>query len=104
MSHEDTAAVIRDPRVAHVVFTGSVTGGRRIQGLIGDRFIGAGLELGGKDPAYVAADADLALTVANLVAGACYNAGQSCCAVERVASTGELSFSTASSGRATRTP
>jgi acyl-CoA reductase-like NAD-dependent aldehyde dehydrogenase len=70
--------------VAHVVFTGSVTGGRRIQGLIGDRFIGAGLELGGKDPAYVAADADLALTVANLVEGACYNAGQSCCAVERV--------------------
>lgn len=84
LSHEDTAAVIRDPRVAHVVFTGSVTGGRHIQGLIGERFIGAGLELGGKDPAYVAGDADLAFAVANLVEGACYNAGQSCCAVERV--------------------
>ena len=84
LSHEDTAAVIRDPRVAHVVFTGSVAGGRHIQGLIGDRFIAAGLELGGKDPAYVAADADLAFAVANLVEGACYNAGQSCCAVERV--------------------
>ncbi len=84
LSHEDTAAVIRDPRVDHVVFTGSVNGGRHIQGLIGERFIGAGLELGGKDPAYVAGDADLAFAAANLVEGACYNAGQSCCAVERV--------------------
>ena len=39
---------------------------------------------GGKDPAYVAADADLDFAVANVIDGACYNAGQSCCAVERV--------------------
>ncbi len=59
-------------------------GGQHIQRLLGDRLIGAGLELGGKDPAYVAADADIAFAAANLVEGACYNAGQSCCAVERV--------------------
>ena len=43
-----------------------------------------GLELGGNDPAYVAADCDLAQTVENVVDGAIFNAGQSCCAVERV--------------------
>ncbi len=84
LNHADTAAVIQDPRVAHVVFTGSVEGGRRIQQVAADRFIGVGLELGGKDPAYVAADADLAMAVPLIVEGACYNAGQSCCAVERV--------------------
>jgi acyl-CoA reductase-like NAD-dependent aldehyde dehydrogenase len=62
LNHDETAAVIRDPRVAHVVFTGSVPGGRQIQNAIGRRFIGAGLELGGKDPAYGAADADLDFT------------------------------------------
>jgi acyl-CoA reductase-like NAD-dependent aldehyde dehydrogenase len=46
-------------------------------------FIDVGLELGGKDAAYVAEDADLAFAVPNVVDGACYNAGQSCCAVER---------------------
>ena len=84
LDHADTAEVVRDPRVAHVVFTGSVGGGRRIQSAASGRFIDVGLELGGKDPAYVAADADLDLTVAPIVEGACYNAGQSCCAVERV--------------------
>src|SRR5262249_37802329 len=48
------------------------------------RFIGVGLELGGKDPAYVRADADLAHAVANVVDGAFYNSGQSCCGVERI--------------------
>lgn len=84
LNHEDTAAVIQDPRVAHVVFTGSVRGGRLISRAAAGRFIDVGLELGGKDPAYVAADADLDVAVTNLVEGACYNAGQSCCAVERV--------------------
>ncbi|KAH8997579.1 succinate semialdehyde dehydrogenase [Lactarius akahatsu] len=45
-------------------------------------FKGVALELGGKDPAYVRADADLAYTVAELVDGAFFNSGQSCCAVE----------------------
>ena len=83
LDHADTAAVVQDPRVSHVVFTGSVAGGRRIQQAAAGRFIGVGLELGGKDPAYVAADADLDFAVPLIVEGACYNAGQSCCAVER---------------------
>src|SRR5262249_35579561 len=48
------------------------------------RFVEVGLELGGKDPAYVAEDADLDFSIENVVDGACYNAGQSCCAVERI--------------------
>jgi acyl-CoA reductase-like NAD-dependent aldehyde dehydrogenase len=84
LDHDDTAAVIQDPRVDHVVFTGSVAGGRQIQNAVGGRFIGAGLELGGKDPAYVAADADLDFTVPAVVEGGLYNAGQSCCGIERV--------------------
>jgi acyl-CoA reductase-like NAD-dependent aldehyde dehydrogenase len=84
IDHAQTAALLTDPRVAHAVFTGSVAGGRSVQRAAAGRFIDVGLELGGKDPAYVAADADLAHAVAGIVDGACYNAGQSCCAVERV--------------------
>lgn len=79
-----TEKVVADPRVNAVLFTGSVLGGHRIQAAAKDRFIPVGLELGGNDPAYVAADADLDKTVENVVDGAIYNAGQSCCAVERV--------------------
>ncbi len=84
LTHEQTARVIGDSRVSHVAFTGSVEGGRQIHQAVASRLIDVGLELGGKDPAYVAADADLQFAVENLVDGACYNAGQSCCAVERV--------------------
>ncbi len=83
LSHEKTSAVINDPRVAHVSFTGSVDGGRAVHREIGHRLIDAGLELGGKDPAYIAEDADLEFAAANVVEGACYNAGQSCCGIER---------------------
>ncbi len=84
LDHPTTAKVVQDPRVAHVAFTGSVAGGRAVHQQVAGRFIDVGLELGGKDPAYVAADADLERSVAGVVDGACYNAGQSCCAVERV--------------------
>ncbi len=84
LSHGQTIGLVRDARVDHVSFTGSVDGGRRIHQAAAGRFVDVGLELGGKDPAYVAEDADLAFTVPNVVAGALYNAGQSCCAVERV--------------------
>lgn len=85
LTHDQTAELIGDRRIAHISFTGSVEGGQRIyQAVAKSRLIDAGLELGGKDPAYVAADADLDYAAANLVDGACYNAGQSCCAVERV--------------------
>ena len=85
IDHAQAARVIADPRVAHLSFTGSVRGGHEVyRAAAAERFIDVGLELGGKDAAYVAADADLAHAVAGVVDGACYNAGQSCCAVERV--------------------
>ena len=48
------------------------------------RFVGMGLELGGKDPAYVREDADLEHAVENLVDGSFFNSGQSCCGIERI--------------------
>ncbi len=82
--HPTSEKIVGDPRVDLVLFTGSVFGGHRIQEAASKRFVHLGLELGGNDPAYVAADADIAKTADNVVDGACYNAGQSCCAVERV--------------------
>lgn len=84
MTHEDTLKLIGSEGVDFVAFTGSVEGGRTVQRAAADRFIGLGLELGGKDPAYVRADADLANAVENLVDGAFFNSGQSCCGVERI--------------------
>ncbi len=84
MDHSRTADLIGDDRIAHVAFTGSVQGGAAIHRVAAQRFIDCGLELGGNDPAYLAEDADLSTATANIVEGACYNAGQSCCAVERV--------------------
>jgi acyl-CoA reductase-like NAD-dependent aldehyde dehydrogenase len=85
IGHGETGRLLADPRIDHVAFTGSVAGGREVyRTTAAARFVDVGLELGGKDPAYVAEDADLDFAVANVVDGACYNAGQSCCAVERV--------------------
>jgi len=84
MGHAATERLIRDDRIDFVAFTGSVPGGHAIQHAIADRFIGAGLELGGKDPAWVRADADLDFAVENLVDGAFFNSGQSCCGIERI--------------------
>lgn len=83
-SHEVSAALVAHELVDHVVFTGSVKGGREISQAAAGKWMQIGYELGGCDPAYVAGDADLESTVANIVDGAIYNAGQSCCAVERV--------------------
>lgn len=84
VTHGQTAELIADPRIHHVTFTGSVEGGHEVYREAAKRFIDVGLELGGKDPAYIAEDADLDFAVENVIDGACYNAGQSCCAVERV--------------------
>ncbi|WP_025763371.1 aldehyde dehydrogenase family protein [Dyadobacter tibetensis] len=84
LSHEQVAQVIGDSRVDFVAFTGSVEGGKAVQRAIGERFIVAGLELGGKDPAYVRSDANLEEAIENLVDGAFFNSGQSCCGVERI--------------------
>ena len=84
MNHGQVSQVIADPRIGFVAFTGSVAGGHAVQRAAAARFIATGLELGGKDPAYVRADAPLAAAVENLVDGAFFNSGQSCCAVERI--------------------
>jgi acyl-CoA reductase-like NAD-dependent aldehyde dehydrogenase len=84
LSHDSVARVIDDSRVDFVAFTGSVEGGHAVQAAASKRFIGSGLELGGKDPAYVRADADLAHAVENLIDGAMFNSGQSCCGIERI--------------------
>jgi acyl-CoA reductase-like NAD-dependent aldehyde dehydrogenase len=84
LSHEDTERVVKDPRVAFVAFTGSVAGGHAIQRAVAERFVGTGLELGGCDPAYVRHDANLAHAVENIVDGAFFNSGQSCCGIQRI--------------------
>jgi acyl-CoA reductase-like NAD-dependent aldehyde dehydrogenase len=84
LDHAQVARVISDSRISFVAFTGSVPGGHAVQQAAAKRFIATGLELGGKDPGYVRADADLAFAVENLVDGAYFNSGQSCCAIERI--------------------
>ncbi len=84
MSHEMTEKTIGDPRVDYVAFTGSVSGGHAVVKAASGRFINVGLELGGKDPAYVRADANLPFAIENLVDGAFFNSGQSCCGKERL--------------------
>ena len=84
MSHDQVARTIGDARVDFVAFTGSVAGGHAVQAAAAKRFIAIGLELGGKDPAYVRADADLKYAVENLVDGSYFNSGQSCCGIERI--------------------
>jgi acyl-CoA reductase-like NAD-dependent aldehyde dehydrogenase len=84
MSHEDTERAIRDARVDFVAFTGSVAGGHAVQRAASERFIGTGLELGGCDPVYVRNDANLAHAVENIVDGAYFNSGQSCCGLQRI--------------------
>jgi len=84
MNHAQVGKVIQDSRIDFVAFTGSVAGGKAIQRAVGKRFISAGLELGGKDPAYVRADANVENAVENLVDGAYFNSGQSCCGIERI--------------------
>ncbi|KAL1902338.1 hypothetical protein Sste5346_001314 [Sporothrix stenoceras] len=77
-------SIVRNPLIAHVCFTGSVAGGLAVQKAAADRIVNVGLELGGKDPAYVREDVDIAWAAENIVDGCVFNSGQSCCAVERV--------------------
>ncbi|GAW10046.1 succinate semialdehyde dehydrogenase [Lentinula edodes] len=86
LSPELTRHAVENKNVQFVSFTGSVGGGKKVEeaAVNAKGFKGVALELGGKDPAYVRADADLDYTVAELVDGAMYNSGQSCCAIERI--------------------
>ncbi len=77
------AAVVALP-VDGVFFTGSYATGRRIAETVAPRMVRLQLELGGKDPIYVADDVDVTKTAAMVADGAFYNSGQSCCAVERI--------------------
>jgi len=84
LSHEQAADIISGKLANMVCFTGSVPGGQAIERAAAGHFLSVGLELGGKDPAYVRADANLAHAVENLVDGAFFNSGQSCCGIERI--------------------
>lgn len=84
LSHEQTGEIVAGGQVDMVCFTGSVPGGAAMERSAAGRFIPLGLELGGKDPAYVRADADLGFAIENLVDGAFFNSGQSCCGIERI--------------------
>ncbi|TWC44568.1 acyl-CoA reductase-like NAD-dependent aldehyde dehydrogenase [Pseudomonas sp. SJZ080] len=84
LDHQQTSAIIASGRVHQVNFTGSVEAGKAMETAATGRFIGVGLELGGKDPAYVRTDANLEHAVENLVDGSFFNSGQSCCAIERI--------------------
>ncbi|WP_340116300.1 aldehyde dehydrogenase family protein [Pelagibius sp. 7325] len=84
MSHGQVGKVISSRLADQVNFTGSVEAGKVIEQAAAGQFIGVGLELGGKDPAYVRADANLDYAVENTVDGAFFNSGQSCCGIERI--------------------
>ena len=84
MDHDQVGEVVSDSRIDHVAFTGSVEGGRAVHRASAGRFIAVGLELGGKDPAYVREDSDPVYAAENIVDGAFFNSGQSCCGIERV--------------------
>ena len=84
IGHGDTAKMIAHDDIAGVYFTGSVEAGKKVQQALTHKFVPCGLELGGKDPAYVRADADVDWVAENLVDGAFFNSGQSCCGIERI--------------------
>lgn len=77
-------ALVREPDVRSIAFTGSVAGGIAVQKAASSRVVHVGLELGGKDPAYIRPDVDIAWAAEEIVDGAVFNSGQSCCSVERV--------------------
>lgn len=76
--------IVRDPRVSLICFTGSVAGGLAVQQAAADRIVSVTLELGGKDPAYIRDDVDIDWAAEEIVDGAIFNSGQSCCSIERV--------------------
>ena len=84
MDHATTEALIGARAFNFVNFTGSVAGGQAVERAAAGTFTALGLELGGKDPGYVRADANLEAAVDTLMDGAMFNAGQCCCGIERI--------------------
>jgi len=84
MSHDQADRVLSNRMADMVCFTGSVAGGKSMEASAQGQFLPMGLELGGKDPAYVRANVDVAHAIENVADGAFFNSGQSCCGIERV--------------------
>jgi acyl-CoA reductase-like NAD-dependent aldehyde dehydrogenase len=84
LSHGQTSRIIASRLVDMVCFTGSVAAGKAMEQAAAGTFTALGLELGGKDPAYVRPDCNMAHAIENLVDGAFFNSGQSCCGIERI--------------------
>lgn len=84
LDHATTSALLAERAFDFVNFTGSVRGGQEIERAAAGTFVGVGLELGGKDPGYVRADANIDAAIDTLMDGAMYNAGQCCCGIERI--------------------
>jgi acyl-CoA reductase-like NAD-dependent aldehyde dehydrogenase len=84
LDHTATLGIISGGHVNQVCFTGSVEAGRAIERAAAGTFTGVGLELGGKDPAYVRPDADMGAAVDTVIDAAMFNSGQCCCGIERV--------------------
>ncbi|MBD3677356.1 MAG: aldehyde dehydrogenase family protein [Rhodobacteraceae bacterium] len=84
LDHDTTAGLIGERAVDFVNFTGSVGGGQAMERAAAGTFIPVSTELGGKDPGYVRADADLDAAVDTLMDGAIFNSGQCCCGIERI--------------------
>jgi len=80
----DTGNALLAQQLDGMFFTGSLATGQHIANVMGPRMTKLQLELGGKDPTYVCADADPVAAAQSLADGAMYNAGQSCCSVERI--------------------
>jgi acyl-CoA reductase-like NAD-dependent aldehyde dehydrogenase len=84
LDHDTTSALIGARAFNFVNFTGSVAGGQAMERAAAGTFTAVSTELGGKDPGYVRADADLDAAVATLIDGAMFNSGQCCCGIERI--------------------
>ena len=84
LDHDTTSALIAARSFDFVNFTGSVGGGQAMERAAAGTFTPVSTELGGKDPGYVRADADLDAAVDGLMDGAMFNAGQCCCGIERI--------------------
>ena len=80
----DVGAALLGQRIDALFFTGSHATGVRIAQALAPKLVKLQLELGGKDPSYVRADADARVAAESLADGAMYNTGQSCCSVERI--------------------
>src|SRR4051794_33209273 len=75
--------VVQIPQIQSVSFTGSTAGGIRLREAPARHIKPVNLELGGNDAAYVREDVDVKNVAENLVDGAVFNSGQSCCSIER---------------------